>query len=149
MPTHVYPYLVALHLLAAIAFGGSVFFEVVVLGALRRRLPARVVVQVEAAVGARARKVMPWVLLSLYGSGIGLGWTHRAALAPPTSGSVGVLLAAKIALALSVFGHFTFVMLRQRRGTLDAALSRRVHLSVFVHVLAIAVLAKAMFALHW
>lgn len=149
MPTHAYPYLLVLHLMGAIAFGGTVFFEVVVLERVRRHVPARAMAFVEGAAGRRTRQVIPWVIVALYGSGLGMAWQHRAALAPPWSGSFGLLLALKITLALSVFAHFVFVMVQHRRGRLDARLSRRVHLSVFAHVLAIVLLAKAMFLVSW
>ena len=61
----------------------------------------------------------------------------------------GLLLALKIGLALSVFGHFLAAMWWRRRGVLGGRRSHRLHLSVFCHVLAIVLLAKAMFYLHW
>ena len=149
MDIHAYPFLLVLHLLCAIAFGGTVFFEVLILEGVRRHVPARVMTLVEGGVGKRARQVIPWVLLVLYGSGLSMAWQHRTALAHPLSSSFGLLLTIKITLALSVFGHFLFAMAMHRRGRLASHLLRRIHLSVFFHVLAIVVLAKAMFFLHW
>lgn len=144
-----YGLLLALHLLAAIAFVGTVFFEVVMLEGVRRHLPKETMQAVERAIGNRATAIMPWVLLTLYAAGIGLAWQHRAALAQPLASSFGLLLAIKIVLALSVFGHFATAMLWRRRGALGGQRSRRLHLSVFCHVLAIVLLAKAMFYLQW
>lgn len=144
---NLYGLLVALHLLAAIAFAGTVFFEVVMLPAVRRRLPPEWGREVERAIGDRATAIMPWVLLTLYASGIGMAWQYRAALAQPLSSSFGLLLGLKIVLAASVFGHFLSAMVWRRRGTLRGQRSRRLHLSVFCHVLAIVLLAKAMFRL--
>lgn len=144
-----YGLLLTLHLLAAIAFAGTVFFEVVMLGGVRGRLPAELLRSVERAVGDRATAVMPWVLLTLYTAGAALAWQHRAALAQPLGSSYAMLLAAKIMLALSVFGHFATAMWWRRRGRLDGRRSRRLHLSVFCHVLAIVLLAKAMFHPWW
>ncbi len=144
-----YGLLLALHLLAAIAFVGTVFFEVVMLEAVRRHLPHETMRAVEHAIGNRAVRVMPWVLMTLYAAGIGLAWQHRAALSRPLASSFGLLLALKIALALSVFGHFATAMVWRRRGVLGGRRSRRLHLSVFCHVLAIVLLAKAMFYLRW
>ncbi len=76
-------------------------------------------------------------------------WQHRAALANPAGSSFGILLSIKILLAISVFGHFLFVMASSRRRRLDARRSRRIHLSVFVHAVTIALLAKAMFYVTW
>ncbi|MCU7369973.1 hypothetical protein PEC18_03595 [Paucibacter sp. O1-1] len=144
-----YGILLALHLLAAIAFAGTVFFEVIMLEAVRRHLPHETTRAVERAVGNRATAVMPWVLLTLYAAGICLTWQHRAALAQPLGSAFGLLLTLKIALALSVFGHFATAMVWRRRGLLGGRRSRRLHLSVFCHVLAIVLLAKAMFYLQW
>lgn len=144
-----YGVLLALHLLAAIAFVGTVFFEVVMLEGVRKYLPHETMREIECAVGNRATAVMPWVLLTLYVAGIGLAWQHRAALAQPLASSFGLLLALKIALALSVFGHFATAMVWRRRGALGGRRARRLHLSVFCHVLAIVLLAKAMFYISW
>lgn len=144
-----YGLLLTLHLLAAIAFVGTVFFEVVMLEGVRRHLPPETMRAVERAIGNRATAVMPWVLLTLYAAGIGLAWQHRAALAQPLAGSFGLLLALKIVLAISVFGHFATAMVWRRRGVLGGRRSRRLHLSVFCHVLAIVLLAKAMFYVNW
>lgn len=142
-----YGLLVTVHLLAAIAFAGTVFFEVVILGGIGRKLPARTMLPVEQALGARAVAVMPWVLLLLYAAGLGLAWQHRAALVHPGASSFGLLLSIKMALAFSVFAHFVAAMLWRRRGMLHARRSRRLHLSIFGHVLAIVLLAKAMW--YW
>ena len=149
MPAHSYPYLQLLHLMGAVAFGGTVFFEVMILEGVRRHVPARVMTLVEGGIGARARQVIPWVLLLLYGSGLAMARHHRAALADPLASSFGLLLATKITLALSVFGHFLLAMLLRKRGRLVSNVFRNIHLSVFGHVVGIVVLAKAMFFLQW
>ena len=139
--------LLVLHLLAAIVFIGTVVIEVLFLPGVRRRLPATGAQRLDIAFGAQARKVMPWVLLALYVAGAGLAWHHRGALAQPLSSLFATLLAVKLVLAGSVMGHFLCAMYWQRRGLLDGRRSHRLHLSVLLHVLAIAVLAKAMFHL--
>jgi hypothetical protein len=144
-----YGLLVTLHLLAAIAFAGTVFFEVVILGSIVRKLPARTLLPVEQALGTRAVAVMPWVLLLLYAAGLAMAWQHRTLLALPLASSFGLLLSIKMLLAFSVFGHFAAAMLWRRRGQLHARRSRRLHLSIFCHVLAIVVLAKAMLYVSW
>lgn len=144
-----YPLLLMVHLLAAIAFIGTVFFEVVMLEGVRKHLPRETMRDVERAIGNRAAKIIPWVLLSLYGAGVALAWRHRAALAHPLTNSFGLLLALKIVLAVSVFGHFVTAMVWRRRGLLGGRRSRGLHLSVFCHVIAIALLAKGMFYFQW
>lgn len=138
--------LLTLHLLAAVAFAGTVFVEVVLLGALRGRLPAAQVRAVEQALADRAVRVMPWVLLVLYAAGLALAWPYLPLLRTAPAGGFALLLAIKIALAASVAGHFATAMVWRRRGTFTGRRSRRLHASVFAHVLAIVVLAKAMFA---
>ena len=111
-----YSVLLLLHLLAAIVFAGTVFFEVVMLGGVRRHLPRETMVQVERAIADRARRVMPWVLLVLYGAGIGMASRYRELLAQPLASSFGLLLGIKILLAASVFGHFATAMAWRRRS---------------------------------
>ena len=144
-----YALLLVLHLFAALLFVGTVFFEVLILDRVRRRVPARAMRQVEAAIGRRARAIMPWVLLVLYGSGLGMAWQYRAALVHPLSSGFALVLTLEITLALSVAGPFLFATLRQRQGRLHGALSRRLHVSLFWHMVGIVLLAKAMFHLGW
>ena len=149
MPTHGYPWLVVLHLLGAVAFAGTVFFEVVILEGVRRHLPARAAALVEDGIGSRARRVVPWVLLVLYGSGLSMALHHRGVLAHPLASSFGLLLAIKVTLAASVLGHAVYALVLRRNDRLAGRASRILHLSVFAHVLAIVVLAKARFFVHW
>lgn len=139
-----YGLIVALHLLAAIAFAGTVFFEVVMLQGVRRRVPPEALRAVERAIGERAVRIMPWVLAILYGAGVTLAWYHRKALAAPLASPYALLLTIKIVLAISVFAHFATAMTWRVRGTMTGRRSRRLHLSIFGHVLAIVLLAKAM-----
>lgn len=142
-----YSILLILHLLAALVFVGTVFFEVLILESVRKHVPREAMREVERAVGNRARVLMPWVLLVLYGAGIAMAWQYRAALAPPYTGIFGLLLTLKILLAISVFGHFVTAMSLRARGLLNGRRSRVLHLSVFLHVIAIVLLAKGMFYL--
>lgn len=143
----IYLLLLLLHLFAAIAFIGTVMVEVLFLPGVARRLPPAGRRRLEAAFAARARGVMPGVLAVLYAAGLGLAWHHRGALARPLDSTFACLLVLKLLLAASVAAHFITAMDWQRRGRLDGRRSRRLHLSVLAHLLAIAVLAKAMFHL--
>ena len=87
-----YGLLITLHLLAAIAFAGTVFFEVIMLEGIRKHLPREIMREVERAIGNRAVRIMPWVLLILYSAGIAMAWQHQAALAQPLTSSFGLLL---------------------------------------------------------
>lgn len=140
-----YPLLLIIHLFAAIMFVGTIFFEVIMLEGIRRHVPKEAMKAVEAAIGKRARAIMPWVLLLLFGAGFGMAWFHRAALAAPQASTFGLLLSIKIALALSVFGHFIAAMALHRLGRLRSRASQRIHVSVFIHVVLIVLLAKLMF----
>lgn len=139
-----YGLVLVLHLVAAIAFAGTVFFEVVMLQGIRRHVPPEALREVERAIGNRAVRIMPWVLVTLYGAGITLAWYHRAVLANPLSSPFALLLTIKIILAISVFAHFATAMTWRVRGTMTGRRSRRLHLSIFFHVLAIVLLAKVM-----
>ena len=144
-----YPVLLTIHLFAALFFIGVVFFEVLMLEPLRPQLPREAMRQLESAVGQRARRVMPWVLISLYGAGVAMVWiAYAPLLADPLSSRFGLLLLIKIALATSVMGHFLTAMALQRRGKLGSRYSRIIHYSVFAHMIGIVLAAKWMFHLH-
>ncbi|MBC3964031.1 hypothetical protein [Pseudomonas simiae] len=146
------PYLLFLlaHLFAALIFIGTVFFEVLILARLHHQLPARVMVLVEQGVGQRARVMMPWVLLVLFGAGLGMVWLrYLPVLTAPFASSFGTLLTIKLTLAASVLLHFLLTMLRMRLGRVGPRYLRFVHLSLFAHMVAIVVLAKGMFYLTW
>ncbi len=145
-----YLLLLLTHLFAALIFIGTVFFEVLILGHLHRHLPVRVMALVEQGVGRRARVLMPWVLLALFGAGLGMVWLrYLPVLAAPTTSAFGTLLALKLILAASVLGHFLLTMARMRWGRVSARYIRWVHLSLFAHMVAIVLLAKSMFYLSW
>lgn len=140
-----YPVLVTLHLFAAIVFVGTVFFEVLILGGVRRRVRPDAMKEVEQAIGRRLRRFMPWVLFVLYSAGLGLAWHYRAVLASPFQSSLGTLLAIKIVLAISVAAHFVRAITWLAKGRMTARRYRFIHVSVFCHVIAIALIAKTMF----
>ncbi|TEA78259.1 CopD family copper resistance protein [Allopusillimonas ginsengisoli] len=144
-----YYVLLTLHLFAAIMFVGTVFFEVLILENVRKHVPREVMRTMEQAIGATARKIMPWVMLVLYSAGVGMAWQYRAMLAHPFDSSFGLLLTIKIVLALSVLAHFITAMTLHRTGKMRSIHFKRIHLSVFCHVLGIVFLAKAMFYLNW
>lgn len=141
--------LLVLHLFAAFVFVGTVFFEVVMLDGIRARVPREAMRPVEIAIGARARRIMPWALVVLYAAGAGMAWDYRAVLTHPWSSSFGTLLTIKIALALSVLAHFITAMIMGGKGLLKSRYVHRIHISVFSHMIFIVLLAKLMFVLKW
>lgn len=140
--------LLTLHLFAAFVFVGTVFFEVLILEGIRPHVPRDAMRLVEGAIGRRARKLMPWAILVLYGAGIGMAWQYRSILAHPFDSGAGLLLSVKIILALSVLGHFVFAMIMGGKGLLKGRMVQRIHISVFTHMIAIVLIAKIMFRLN-
>lgn len=138
-----------LHLYAAILFAGTVFFEVLFLEAIRKPVGHDAMRLVEGAIGRRARRIMPFVIVVLYSAGIGMAWQYRAILAHPLDSSLATLLWIKIALAISVLIHFITAVTLGARGKLRSRHVRFIHLSVFSHLVAIILLAKAMFYVSW
>lgn len=141
--------LVTLHLFAAIMFVGTVFFEVLILEAIRKPVGREAMRSVETAIGRRARRLMPFVILMLYGAGISMAWQYRDVLAHPLDSSFATLLSLKIVLAISVLAHFITAVTLGARGKLKSRQVRFIHLSVFCHVVLIVFLAKAMFYITW
>lgn len=144
-----YSILITLHLFAAFIFVGTVFFEVLMLEDVRKHVSRDAMREMERAIGKRARQIMPWTLLVLYSAGIGMAWHYRSVLAHPFDSSFGTMLTLKIVLALSVLGHFITAMVLGNKGLLKTRYVQRIHTSVFTHMVAIVVLAKAMLYLNW
>lgn len=141
--------LVTLHLFAAIMFVGTVFFEVLILEAIRKPVGREAMQSVESAIGQRARRIMPFVIIVLYSAGIGLAWQYRDVLVHPLDSSFATLLSIKIVLAISVLVHFITAVTLGARGKLKSRQVRFIHASVFCHVVLIVLLAKAMFYVTW
>lgn len=139
-----YAVLITLHLFAAFIFVGTVFFEVLMLEGIRKQVPRDAMRSVEQAIGNRARRFMPWVIIVLYGAGIGMAWHYRVVLAHPLDTPFATLLSLKILLALSVLAHFITAMVLSTRGKMKTRHFQAIHVSVFLHMLAIILLAKAM-----
>lgn len=132
------------HLLCGISFIGVVFFEVLILEGMRAPLGPQRMAEVERALVARARRIMPWVVATLFLSGIAMATTWWPSLRE-TDSRFAVLLWIKIALAFSVLGHFVFALSRAATGCMNSTLFRRLHVSVAIHMLGIVLMAKLMF----
>jgi hypothetical protein len=141
--------LVTLHLFAAIMFVGTVFFEVLILEGIRTPVGRQVMRTVEIAIGRRARRIMPFVILVLYSAGIAMAWQYRDALSHPFDSSFATLLTIKIVLAASVLAHFITAITLSARGKLKSRHFKLIHISVFCQVILIVFLAKAMFYITW
>jgi hypothetical protein len=142
-----YPFLLVIHLLAAIAFIGTLFFEVVIWHRARQQLADTAQVTSDQAIAVRSRKVLHGVVVLLYGAGISLAWRYREVLSHPLDSRFGTLLSLKILLALSIIGHYLLLaywLKSARLTTLRASWIRR---SILAHMVVIVILAKAMF--YW
>lgn len=144
-----YALLHVLHLLAAIGFIGVVFFQLVILAKVKTQLEPSALPALEQALSERTRAVLHWVVVLLYGAGAGLAWQYRQVLSAPLASSFASLLTLKIALALGVFISYGALAILLRSGRMTPALYRKLHWAVLLQMLAIVLLAKALFYLHW
>lgn len=144
-----YSLLHVVHLLAAIAFIGTLFFEVIILAKVKAQLASGARLELEQALGKRTRTVLHWVVVLVYGAGFGLAWYHRQALSNPFASSFSTLLSLKIVLAVSVFFSFGLVAMLLRSGRMSPGLYRKLHWAVLAQMLGIVLLAKGMFYIHW
>ncbi len=140
-----YPILVILHLFCAILFIGVVFFEVVMLEGIRKHIGDEAMKDVEQGLIQRAKKIMPWVVATLFISGIAMARHHWPALSHPLESKFGLLLFIKICLALSVLAHFVNAMRKAHDGCMNSKRFEITHISVAIHMIFIVILAKAMF----
>lgn len=125
------------------------FFEIVILEGIRKRLPKETMAGVETALIGRAKFVMPWVVGLLFLTGIVLAWHHYRSVSSPFASSFHILLAIKIALALSVLVHFVTAIRAGISGCMESTRFQLTHYSVAIHMVLIVVLAKLMFVVHW
>jgi hypothetical protein len=143
-----YPFLLVTHLLAAIAFIGTLFFEVFIWHSARQQLADAAQSTADQAIAVRSRKVLHGVVLLLYGAGIALAWQHRGVLSQPLASSFGTLLSLKIVLALSIIGHYLLLAYWLKSARLTTVRASWIRRSILGHMLLIVILAKAMFYWH-
>ncbi len=141
----IYFFLLTLHLLSAITFIGTVFFEVIFLRHIEKKLSSEIMQSVGKEVGGRAKQLMPFVLLTLLVTGLGMAHFHMARFGVAGSGHFTLLFSLKVLTALSIFIHFIIAMILRKKGLLKGKVSHHIHTSVFCHVILIVILAKAMF----
>jgi hypothetical protein len=139
-----YSTLLIVHLLAAIAFIGTLFFEVVIWHSAREGLAWSAQFTSDHAIARRSRQVLHGVVVLLYGAGIGLAWHYRGLLVVPWASHFAALLSLKILLALSIIGHYlwlAYLLSHQRLSPRRATWIRR---SILGHMVVIVILAKLM-----
>jgi hypothetical protein len=142
--------LLMLHLLCAILFIGVVAFEVLILEGIRSFLPVQHMTLVEQGIHIRGRKIMPPIVVLLFITGATMAYAHFEAMDWQIfDSSFGILLSLKILLALSVLVHFILAMKHSICGTMTSKIFKYTHLSVFIHMILIVVLAKSLFYITW
>lgn len=136
-----------LHLLMAIAFVGTLFFQVFILAPVGRQLPVDMRGRMSSLLGQQARQVIHWVALLLYGAGIALAWPYRQALADPLASTFTLLLSIKLLLAALIIGHYVALIVLRIKGRITERGMRLLNISLLVHAVALVFCAKAMFIL--
>ncbi len=137
------------HLFCAFVFIGAVFFEVLILESVRKKVPKEAMVAIQHGIMHRARRLMPPVILLLFASGIYMATIHLSGLESLFATSFSTLLTIKMMIAGSVLLHFITAMTLSLRGKMTSFRFKFIHLSVFSHMIAIVLLAKGMFYITW
>ncbi len=156
MKIHIYPttdmasyyglYL-TLHLLCAILFVGAVFFEVLVIEPLEKRLPPELSRLLAEEIPKQVRRFMPVVVAVLFVTGGLLFWFHFRSRPDFFHTRFGILLSIKVALAFTVLGIFVASIRASYKGTMDLCQFRHTHRIVAVLMLGIVLLAKGIYFL--
>ncbi|WP_022963832.1 membrane protein [Halopseudomonas pelagia] len=136
-----------LHLLMAIAFIGTLFFQVFILAPVGRQLSQELRGRMAVLYGQQARRVIHWVALLLYGAGVALVWPYRQALADPLASSFSVLLSLKLLLAVLIIGHYVALIALRSQECVTERGMRLLNISLLVHAVVLVFCAKAMFTL--
>ncbi len=142
-----YGIFLTLHLLCAITFIGAVFFEVLVIEPLEKRLPPGMGEKLAEAIPGQVRRFMPMVVALLFLTGASMYWIHASTRPDFFSSRFGILLTIKMTLAFGVLGVFVTAMRAAAKGTMDPCRFRYTHRIVAVLMLAIVLLAKGMYYL--
>lgn len=144
-----YPYAHIIHLFCAIAFVGGVIFEALILSAIHGKEVSREArKEAESAIGRRAVRVMPFIVIGVFLSGLIMTHRYASVLAQPLSSAFSIQLSIKIVLAFSILCHFVIAVYKIRTQTLTLAWSKYIHRAVLTQMLCIVFLAKSMFYFH-
>lgn len=164
-----YPYIVLIHVIAAILFLGAIATEVLALGPLRRHLSDAEFQKIEFLLFRQIRRTYPPAVIALFATGFWMYFIHMSGFetwGEFVATSFGFWLTVKMVLALGMAGVFTFspfVFMPSTGPTRDGLrhfliVSRPmasfrtdrfdlIHLLVFALGMAIVVIAKLMFVL--
>lgn len=142
-----YGLFLTIHLLCAIIFVGAVFFEVLVIEPLEKKLPEGMGAKLADAIPAHVRKFMPVVVALLFLTGAAMFWVHYSGRPEFFRSKFGIMLTVKMGLAFTVLGVFVSAIRASIKGTMNPCRFKYTHRIVAVLMLAIVLLAKGMFYL--
>ncbi|SFO95444.1 hypothetical protein [Pseudomonas sp. NFPP28] len=136
-----YSVLLMVHLLAASAFIGTLFFEVVIWHSAREELAWSAQFTCDQAIARRSRRVLHLVVIVLYGAGLGLAWHYWGV---PWNSRFAWLLSLKILLALSIIGHYLLLAYWLGKQRLSAKRARWIRRSILARMVLIVIIAKSL-----
>jgi hypothetical protein len=142
-----YGLFLVIHLLCAITFIGAVFFEVLVIEPLEKKLPPAMAEMLAVEIPRRVRRFMPVVVALLFITGGCMYWVQYQLRPDFIHSRFGILLTIKVGLAFIVLGIFVSAIRASFKGTMDLCRFRHTHRVVAVIMLAIVLLAKGMYYL--
>lgn len=136
-----YSLLLIVHLLAAIAFIGTLFFELVIWHSVREELAWSAQFTSDQAIARRSRRVLHGVVVVLYGAGLGLAWHYWNV---PWTARFTLLFSLKVSLALSIIGHYLLLAYWLTHKRLSAKRALWIRRSILGHMVLIVILAKSL-----
>ncbi|WLH77140.1 hypothetical protein PSH81_15435 [Pseudomonas sp. FP2335] len=136
-----YSLLLIVHLLAAIAFIGTLFFELVIWHSAREELAWSAQFTSDQAIARRSRRVLHGVVVVLYGAGLGLAWHYWSV---PWTARFTLLFSLKVSLALSIIGHYLLLAYWLTHKRLSAKRALWIRRSILGHMVLIVILAKSL-----
>ena len=142
-----YGLFLTIHILCAITFIGAVFFEVLVIEPIEKRLPPGLAEALVEEIPKQVRKFMPYVVALLFLTGGGMFWVHFSNRPDFVQSRFGILLMIKMTVAFAVLGVFMASLSAAKRGKMDLCRFRYTHRIVAGLMLAIVLLAKGMYYL--
>ena len=142
-----YVTLKSLHLLATIAFIGTLFFQVVILWPATRNMSAEPIETARQAIKKRAQGVIHWAGLFVYGVGLALVWPYRSYLLDPFASTFSLFLSLKLLLAALILLHYVALAFLRRSGILGERGTYWLNVSVLLLAVLLVLCSKGMFLL--
>ncbi|MDK4574575.1 CopD family copper resistance protein [Kingella kingae] len=144
--SQLYPWAHIIHLYCAIAFVGGVIFEALILSSLHsKQISKEARREAERVISRRAVRVMPFIVIGVFLSGLTMLHRYADLLRDPFASSFALQLTLKLCLAGGVLLHFLIAVYKIRTQTLTVKWSKYIHAVVLVQMLGIVLLAKTMF----